>query len=225
MIVNPFDVDIPEAWKNEIIYQKYIAFLALRQTTNTLNNIQNNNLNQDDFIYRDILFKNQMPQEQCDTYFDYMKQHYKSRKQLNSSDFLKQRREECQNKKFNFWQKCTKLPINTKQKLETRNIVRDIKYQHLILPQILFLSGSIIIAYLLKMYRNPIKFQLITIGFGSSLGYFHGVYNYSNQIFNDIPYLPDPELEVEHQHIMNYCFSLDQDLIARYVFSHQNLHK
>jgi hypothetical protein len=46
---------------------------------------------------------------------------------------------------------------------------------------------------------------MITIGFGSSLGYFHGVFNCniwyildSNQIFNEIPKLPDPESETEH---------------------------
>lgn len=61
-----------------------------------------------------------------DTYFDYMNKHYKARPTLDGTDLLKQAREECQNKKMLFWKKCNKLPIDTRSKLETRNIVSGV---------------------------------------------------------------------------------------------------
>lgn len=34
----------------------------------------------------------------------------------------------------------------------------------------------------------------------------------SSYIFNDIPKLPDPEIEIERQNIVNYCFLFDTEL-------------
>lgn len=105
----------------------------MRQVTSTLNNIQNNQLTPDDFSFRDILFKNQLPNEEDKTYFDYLNDHYKARRMTDGTDLLRTFREECQNKKLLFWKKCANMPIPTAEQYDTRNLVRSVKNDYLLL--------------------------------------------------------------------------------------------
>jgi hypothetical protein len=47
----------------------------------------------------------------------------------------------------------------------------------------------------------------------------------ANQVFDDLPPLPDPTAEEERQQILNYCFSLDVNLVSKYLLYDDNLKK
>lgn len=86
-------------------------------------------------------------------------------------------REECQHKKYEFWRKCVNLTIETREKLETRALVLEVRNEKLFYSEIGFIGGSCCLAYLFRLHRNPVKFTLLTLALGSSLGYLHGIYN------------------------------------------------
>jgi hypothetical protein len=84
--------------------------------------------------------------------------------------------------------------------------------------QVFFSLVGLGVAGVLGLYKNPMFQRVVSVITGLFLGTFYGEFKYATKIFDNIPKLPDKELEMERMDVFNYCFSIDLEYLGFNIY-------